>query len=383
MKKISMLLASLLAVCSLGACAEKEETAFFVNDFEKYDEIRLVRMERCIGSMKVCEDEKYVTSGDGCLQFNVVKPSALAANGWITGTFDTGEDSKNITPNLGFSATSPYDKLNEVSEFTFDVYNDTGKDCKILFTAITSVLGEWAAEETVVFSYIVDATNGQMNRLRVPVSPLFHSKELKIAQYNMAFYGVDSGSIYLDNFVAHKEARQEISVSDRKEGIILDFDNAEEIRYLDYATATLCPTVAFRQNTDYAYAQNGYSLKLDVLGIDGNEHVKTSAGDKQTKSGNGVTVAKEVLEKCNMSLARKVLIDGYVDSENAKTLVITASDGTNEETLRYDVAGGAWTTLSYYSSKVDVTKLTKLEIKVDTTAIEEEFSVYLDDLRYE
>jgi hypothetical protein len=84
-----------------------------------------------------------------------------------------------------------------------------------------------------------------------------------------------------------------------------------------------------------------------------------------------------------MSLARKVFVDAYVDSVNAKTLVITASDGTNEETLRYEVAGGEWQTLTYASSKVDVTKLKKLEIKVDTTANEEEFSVYLDDLRYE
>ena len=40
-------------------------------------------------------------------------------------------------------------------------------------------------------------------------------------------------------------------------------------------------------------------------------------------------------------------------------------------------------TLTYSSKKVDVTKLNKLEIKVDTTANEEEFTVYLDDLRYE
>jgi hypothetical protein len=183
MKKLSFVLA---AVCSLGAVfaagcgGGASQTVYNVNGFEKYDELRTIRMERCIGSIKVNRDEKYITEGGASAKFEIEKPSALATNGWITGSLDAGVLEKNVTPCLNFAATSEYNKINEISEFTLDVYSENDFDCKLLFTA------ENKANE-VEFAQVVDIYGGQMNRVRIPVSGLFYEEETEVTDFNVSF----------------------------------------------------------------------------------------------------------------------------------------------------------------------------------------------------
>lgn len=377
MKKLSLVLA---AVCSLGAVfaagcgGGATQSVYSVNGFEKYDELRTIRMERCIGSIKVNRDEKFVTDGEASAKFEIVKPSALAANGWITGSLDTGVVEKNVTPCLTFAATSDYNKINEIAEFTLDVYSKNEFDCKLLFTAENKF-------NQVVFADVIDVTGGQWNKIRIPVSGHFYETETEVADYNVSFYGAPKAIFYLDAFKIVKGAREKAAVTDRAVGSILDFDSASDLAYLNYVCNTKTPSVQYTHSPDYAFAQNGYSLKLKAFETDGSEYEKSDDTDAACRAGNGFSIAPELLQKCDTSFAEKILLDVFVDANQTRNIVITASDGETVQTQSFPVSGYQWTTVEF-ESKFELSKLASLQIKLDTLANETECDVYLDDLRY-
>lgn len=377
MKKLTLVLAAVCSLCAtwaVGCGGDASSVVYNVNGFEKYDELRTIRMERCIGSIKVNRDARYVTEGGASAKFEIEKPSALATNGWITGSLDAGVLEKNVTPCLNFAATSEYNKINEISEFTLDVYSENDFDCKLLFTA------ENKANE-VEFAQVVDIYGGQMNRVRIPVSGLFYEEETEVTDFNVSFYGATSGTFYLDAFKIVKGERRAATVKTSAQGTILDFNSATDLEYVDYVCNTVTPSVQFTHSPDYAYAQNGYSLKMKAFAIDGSEHNKSDGSDAACRKGNGFAIAPALLQKCDMAFAEKILLDVFVNGNQTRNIVITASDGEKIQTQSFPVSGYQWTTVEFLSD-FNLSKLASLQITLDTLANEVECDVYLDDLRY-
>lgn len=379
MKKISLFLS---LICALGATAfvgcqkPVKENAYKLNGFESYDELRTIRMERCIGSMKVNRDEKYITDGSASMKFEIVKPSAMMSNGWITGTFDVGEIENNVTPCLNFAATTGCNKLNEISEFDVDIYSDNAFDCKLLFTAEDKT-------EKVVFANVINVNANSMNRIRIPISSLFNKEETEIAKYKLSFYGAPTAVFYIDGFKAVKGTREQVNVTDRTFGNILTFDSAEELGYLNYVCNTMTPSVQYTHNVDYAFSQNGYSLKMKAFTTDGSEYQKSDGTDANCRLGNGFEIASELLQKCEMEFAEKLLLDAFVDGNQTRNVVITAFDGETEVTKSFPISPYEWQTIEFADETLDLSKLVSLQIKLDTLLNERECDVYLDGLRYE
>ena len=165
-------------------------------------------------------------------------------------------------------------------------------------------------------------------------------------------------------------------------GSILDFNTATDLEYVNYVCNTVTPSVQFTHNADYAYAQNGYSLKMKGLSIDGSEHNKSDATDAACRAGNGFEIAPKLLEKCDFSFAEKILLDAFVNGNQNRNIVITASDGERTVRKSFPLSGYQWTTVEFADSSLDFSRLTSLQITLDTLANEVECDVYLDDLRY-
>ncbi|MBQ4269972.1 MAG: hypothetical protein IJB97_10040, partial [Clostridia bacterium] len=222
---------------------------------------------------------------------------------------------------------------------------------------------------------------GQWNKIRIPVSGHFYETETEVADYNVSFYGAPKAIFYLDAFKIVKGAREKAAVTDRAVGSILDFDSASDLAYLNYVCNTKTPSVQYTHSPDYAFAQNGYSLKLKAFETDGSEYEKSDDTDAACRAGNGFSIAPELLQKCDTSFAEKILLDVFVDANQTRNIVITASDGEIVQTQSFPVSGYQWTTVEF-ESKFDLSKLASLQIKLDTLANETECDVYLDDLRY-
>ena len=187
---------------------------------------------------------------------------------------------------------------------------------------------------------------------------------------------------YLDNFVAELgTGGAKASVAKEESGKILSFNKESDMNYCKLVSYTPMPAVNAYYSSNGDFSQTGGALCLETMPYSGTQGDRNATTQKMTANGGGVEIYGGLLSGIPQN--SKILMDACLAGAGEKTVNVMLSDGTNSETQRFVLTGGAWQTLSVQAGKVAMDKLTSLVVTVDTTESTKNAKIYLDDLRYE
>lgn len=377
--KTSALLLGILCLALPGCKQGDGVTTLSVNGFESYDEIRTTMPLGFVGTLDVNRDGAYITQGNASLKVDLERTSGLATRAWLTSSAEGGEYlSDNVNARLSFYPKREYNQLQKVNSFSVDIYNANDYDTQVIFFA-NDVNG------AVLYSCTRTLKKSKMNELCFPLNKLFYGEAMTLVnKYNIAFVGEGKDEVYyVDNFnVQLGEGGTDYSVEKSAAWSFLDFNDAQNMRYVNQLSYTEMPVVKAYYNADRRFSQMGGSLCLETMPFTGTEASRSNATHQAMKKGCGVELYTGVLSK-DIALAERILLDAYVDSSESKILHVSLSDKEKTETLSYTVTGGKWQTLSFPCDEIDPSNLTKFVVTVDTSENSERTKIYLDDIRYE
>lgn len=375
-KLLALILCVITAIACVGCGGNKSQTVAIAN-FDDYDQVRLVKFERCIGRVNVNKDKKYITQGNSSMIFFLENPSAKASEGWIYGSQDVADYDKNVTACLRFKPDQLTSDLRKISKFNFDVYNDNLNEVTLLFTAV-NIFNE------VIYADAMTLLPKTMNRLCSKVNDLFYSENTSaVRYYYMSFCGTEENStFYIDNFTATIGERTAPTITKRASGVLLDFNQASDLDYINLVCSTLTPSVIYQYNASYANSARGYSLCLKALGISGAEYEGGVKGDNLCKKGNGIAIAPQYLKACDLTYAEKLTFKAYKSTVGSVEIIVTLSDGTTTEEVRVTIDGKEWQDIEVNPTKLSLANLTSFQIKLNTIDVSSPFEVYVDEIKY-
>ena len=381
-KGITQFSALLLALfCfSFPACKQKDGNLnISVNGFESYDEVRTTMPLGFVGELDINRDDKYITQGDASMKVVLERTSGLATRAWLTTSAEGGEYiSDNVNARLSFYPKREYNQLQKVNSFSVDIYNANDYDTEVIFFA-TDVNG------AVMYSCTRTLRKTQMNELCFPLNGLFYADLMTLVnKYNIAFVGEGKDEIYyVDNFnVQLNDGETEYSVQKTDAWSFLNFNNVQDMQYVNQLSYTEMPVVKVYYNADRRFSKTSGSLCMEMLPFTGTEALRSNATHQAMKKGCGVELHTGILTQ-EIAFAEKILLDVYVDSAQSKLLHLSVSDDKITKTVDYTVAGGKWQTLTFACNEINPSNLTEFVVTVDTSENSERTKIYLEDIRYE
>ncbi len=371
MRKITKAICALfLALTACGFVGCKEETPNqAINSFESYDDVRLVRMCRASGSLSVNTDARYVSDGNASMKFTVDYPTYLSEHHWVTSNF-SAQYPVDATAGVRFLAKKGYNSLAEISAFQMYVHNANEYDTTLIFTARDS--------SNAVLFYDMQPLKAEEGRT-LTFTVRGNVGGATVASYELAFYGAKKGEFYVDGFTAIKGAPSVATYT--HSGNILDFDSAVDMDKVYGLSNTFLPTTNARFNQNSNFAQAGYSLRLDKLGVSGKEHFYGEAIEESCALGNGFSIDEGFVRSLRIPVGVKIKADVYVMGEQAETVHLLVGDGVNVQTATQKLSVGAWQTVEVSTDRL--AEIAKLTLTLSTADAKRDSAIFVDNIRYE
>ena len=382
-KLIAIVICIITVLLSITGCKKEEDLKVHYYEFNTYKEIVSVEWKFFKGEVDICTDKNFITYGDSCLKIDV-KNSYVSGQSSIT----VGQHQQ-IMPQFIFQIEDFGNvSMDKIAQVCFDMYNDSNRDLEIVVMIYDKTAGN------IVFSDAKKVYCGRMNSLCYNIPQLFFNDyQGKITEVIIAINDEninDGATVYLDNvrIIENNIKKQEIDKNLKVNEILL-FESVSDMR-LVMSKHIPIKYVIYPTITSYISYHDGNglydktALKLSTLGTDGFIN-STPDSYKIDEQGCGFIISPKLFNKLPIEQCKGVNFDVYNDSSAPRIVMVNAEDSSGEK-VNYQTTVDAYqskTVKIKSMSKLNLQKITKFEVLMDTWNVANRFDVYFSSFVYE